>query len=169
MTIVWLKSLHIAALVIWCGGLLTLPILLTQREAAGERGTEIDRLHAFTRFAYIALVSPAAFIAIGSGTALILVREIFTVWLAVKLVFVGFLVFLHVWLGLLVLSVFKTDKNFRPWRAISGVVTIGLTVSAILWVVLAKPDISTDFLPSVFHEPGGLRRLAAGIIPGLTP
>lgn len=169
MTIVWLKSLHIAALVIWCGGLLTLPILLTQREAAGNHGPEVDRLHRFTRFAYIALVSPAAFLAIGSGTALILMRGIFTEWLAIKLVFVGFLVFLHVWLGLLVLSVFKSDKNFRPWRAISGVVTISLTISAILWVVLAKPAISTDFLPAVFHEPGGLRQLAADVIPGLTP
>ena len=169
MTIVWLKSLHIAALVIWCGGLLTLPILLTQREAAGERGAEIDRLHTFTRFAYIVLISPAAFLAIGSGTALILVREIFTVWLAIKLVFVGFLVFLHVWLGLLVLSVFKTEKHFRPWRAISGVVTITATLTGILWAVLAKPDISTDFLPAEFHEPGGLRQLAADLIPGLKP
>jgi putative membrane protein len=169
LTIVWLKSLHIAALVIWCGGLLTLPILLTQREAAGNRGAEVDRLHRYTRFAYIALVSPAAFVAIGSGTALILVREIFTVWLAIKLVFVGFLVFLHVWLGLLVLSVFKEDKNFRPWRAVSGVVTISLTLTGILWAVLAKPDLSTDFLPADFHEPGGLRRLAAAFIPGLRP
>ena len=168
MILVWLKSLHIASLVIWSGGILLMPVLLTQREAAGN-GSTLDRLHAFTRFAYIVVISPAAFLAIGSGTALILVREVFTTWFALKLVFVGLLVALHVWIGLVVLSVFDEDRHFRAWRAVSAVIVLSLVLLATLWLVLAKPDIPLAFLPQAFFEPGALGRIGAGLIDRLTP
>lgn len=168
MTVVWLKLLHVASLAVWAGGILLMPILLGQRQAAGE-GSRLHRLHAFTRFAYITVISPSAFVAIGSGTALILVREPFVPWFALKLVLVGILVALHVWIGLLVLSIFDEGGRFARWRVYAGVGTLSCVVTAIFWVVLAKPDIALDVLPAFLFEPGGLRRVAADVIPGLTP
>lgn len=168
MTVVWLKLLHVVSLAIWAGGILLMPILLGQRQAAGE-GAPLHRLHAFTRFAYISVISPAAFVAIASGTALIVVRELFVPWFAVKLVFVGILVALHVWIGLLVLAIFDEGGRFARWRVYAGVGTMSSVMTAIFYVVLAKPDIPMDILPSMFFQPGGLRTFAAGFIPGLTP
>jgi protoporphyrinogen IX oxidase len=168
MTVVWLKLLHVVSLAVWAGGLLLMPLLLGQRRAAGE-GPPLNRLHAFTRFAYVTVISPAAFVAIGSGTALIFAREVYTAWFAVKLVLVGLLVALHVWIGLVVLSIFEENGGFARWRVGTSVVTLALVMSGILWAVLAKPELSLDLVPDVFHQPGGLRALAAGFIPGLTP
>ncbi|KQT57384.1 MULTISPECIES: CopD family protein [unclassified Aureimonas] len=168
MITVWLKLLHVTSLAIWAGGILLMPILLGQRQAAGE-GASLHRLHAFTRFAYITVISPAAFLAIGSGTALILVREIYVPWFAVKLVFVGILVALHVWIGLLVLSIFDEGGRFARWRVYAGVGALSAVMLSIFYVVLAKPDIPLDILPGFLFQPGGLRTFAADVIPGLTP
>ncbi|WP_279483465.1 CopD family protein [Aureimonas sp. SK2] len=168
MILVWTKSLHIAALVVWSAGLLVLPVLMTQREALGH-GRDLDRLHSFTRFAYIVVISPAAFVAVGSGTALILLREVFTPWFAVKLLLVGVLVAVHVRLGLLVLAVFKEEGHFRLWRVLLATVVISALLSGILWVVLAKPDLDLDWLPDFAFEPGGLGRVGDDVIRRLTP
>lgn len=168
MILVWAKSLHIAALVIWCAGLLTLPVLMAQREAISEP-RQLDRLHAFTRFAYVVVISPAAFIAVGSGTALVLLREVFTVWFAAKLLLVGALVAIHVRMGLLVLSVFDEGGHFRLWRVSAALIVTSTAMAGVLWLVLAKPAIPVAVVPEVFREPGGLRRLAQDVIPGPIP
>ncbi len=168
MILVWTKSLHIAALVVWCGGLLLLPVLMNQREAAGE-GAPLHRLHAFTRFAYIVIVSPAAFLAIASGTALILIREVFTTWFALKLLFVGLLTGLHVWTGLVILQLFEEGKHFRAWRMVSALLVLSLTLLAILWLVLAKPAVDLALVPDAFHRPGALGEIGRDVIRRLTP
>ena len=48
-----------------------------------------------TRFVYVEMTSPAAFIAIGSGTALIFLQATFQEWFSLKMVLVGTLVMLH--------------------------------------------------------------------------
>lgn len=169
MIVVWLKIIHVTALSVWAGGILLMPILLGQRHLAGVNGPTLDRLHAFTRFAYISVISPAAFVAIGSGTALIFAREVFMAWFAIKLVFVGFLTALHVWIGLLVLSIFDDDGYFARWRVVSSIVVLCAVMTVIFWVVLAKPAVPLGFLPDELMRPGGLRLLAARFIPGLTP
>ncbi|WP_019998298.1 CopD family protein [Aureimonas ureilytica] len=168
MILVWTKALHIATMVIWCGGLLLLPVLMNQREAAGA-GPPLHRLHAFTRFAYIVVISPAAFLAIASGTALILLREVFTVWFALKLLFVGVLTGLHVWTGLVILSLFDDDKHFRAWRMVSALVVLSLTLTAILWLVLAKPAVDLALVPDLFQRPGALGEFGRDLIRRLTP
>ncbi len=168
MTIVWLKLLHVATLSVWAGGLLLMPLLLGQRQAVGD-GAPLHRLHAFTRFAYITVISPAAFLAIASGTALIFQREVVSPWFAAKLVLVGILVALHVWIGLVVLSVFEPEGRFARWRVGASVTALALVMTGIVWVVLAKPELPLGAIPEVFFQPGGLRALAAEFIPGLTP
>ncbi|BBI51792.1 hypothetical protein HORIV_42130 [Vreelandella olivaria] len=70
----WLKLLHIAALVIWCGSLLYLPALLSQalqlrKDAGFAQGTP-----PMPRFFYNSIATPAALIAIASGTLLFLIH-----------------------------------------------------------------------------------------------
>ena len=84
----FLKFVHLAAIAIWSGGLLVLPFLFWQRRALAA-GPELDRLHRITRFVYVEMTSPAAFIAIGSGTALIFLQATFQEWFSLKMVLVG--------------------------------------------------------------------------------
>ena len=60
-----LKFIHLAAIAVWSGGLIVLPFLFWQRRGI-ETGPELDQLHRLTRFVYVGMASPAAFIAIGS-------------------------------------------------------------------------------------------------------
>lgn len=168
MIVVWLKLLHVTALSIWAGGILLMPVLLGQRAAAGE-GNALHRLHAFARFAYIRVISPAAFLAIASGVALIFAREVYTPWFALKLLFVGMLVALHVWTGLLVGSIFDEGGRFAPWRVGTSLFALCAVMTAIFYLVLDKPVIPLAALPADLLEPGGLYRLANRLIPGLIP
>ena len=75
------------------------------RFCSGSAGTvaeapELDRLHRITRFVYVGMTSPAAFVAIGSGTALIFLQATFQEWFSLKMVLVGAMVMLHVVAGL---------------------------------------------------------------------
>ena len=65
-----LKLLHFAALLCWCGSLLYLPAMI----AAGKRSEQLfyrDHAH-LTRMVFTLISTPAALLAIGSGTALFL-------------------------------------------------------------------------------------------------
>src|SRR5690606_38216610 len=62
MTSVLLKFAHIIAIAGWSAGLICLPFLYVQRRRLS--GDALHRLHNFTRFFYVALVSPAAFVAV---------------------------------------------------------------------------------------------------------
>ena len=77
-----LKALHIAAIAGWSAGLLCLPSLYVQRCHVGSRD-ELHRLQALVRFAYINLVSPLAFVAVASGTALIFARSVVAPWFVI--------------------------------------------------------------------------------------
>ncbi len=169
MTVVWLKLLHVSALAVWSAGLLLMPILFGQRQAAGSGG-RLHRLHAFSRFSYITIISPAAFLAIGSGIALILLRGIAGPWFALKLLLVGVLVALHVWIGLVLLALFDEGGRFAHWRVAVSVTTMSLVMLSIFWLVLLKPEIDpAAILPGFMLRPGGLREAAAPFIPGQTP
>jgi uncharacterized membrane protein len=156
MIVVWLKAAHIAALVLWCGCLIVIPGLFAKRHGLEHDQTRYD-LQRLTRFLFVAVASPAAFVAIGTGTALIFARDVFTVWFALKLLVVGGLVTLHVRHGFVILHVFKPSGKYRWWRNITATgLTLGL-VGAILWLVLEKPAIELAPLPDWLHQPGGLR------------
>jgi putative membrane protein len=163
MIVVWLKTAHIASLVVWCGCLLVIPGLFAQRHGVEHDAMRYD-LQALTRFLFVAVASPAAFVAIGTGTGLIFVREVFTPWFALKLLAVGGLVFLHVRHGFVILHVFKPSGRYRKWRNITATgLTLGL-VGAILWLVLDKPTVDLAVLPDWLHRPGGLRDVVADLI-----
>lgn len=159
-----LKLAHFAALSLWCGGLLALPGLYGLRPKV-ESKAALYRLHRLCRFAYVTVISPSAFITIGTGIALLFAREVFVPWMGLKLVAVGLLVGLHVRAGLLVNTVFQHGGDYAPWRRL---VTTGALLAAILptlWLVLAKPAIDLAALPQWMRQPGALHSLTETIVP----
>ncbi|MBB5752365.1 CopD family protein [Prosthecomicrobium pneumaticum] len=152
-----LKTVHLTTIALWAAALVCLPGLYVQRTRLSD-GPTLHRLQATVRFVYVALMSPAAFLAIASGTALIFVREVFAPWFAAKLLLVGLLVMAHVLTGLVIVRLFDERFVYPPWRfVLTTVVTLAI-VTGILTLVLAKPDLP-DLAPEVLREPGGLSRL----------
>lgn len=159
----WLKSLHIAAIAIWAAGLICLPGLYVQR-AHVQEGSSLHRLQAMVRFLYVAVISPAAFVAVGTGTGLIFMRGVFEPWFSLKLVFVGAMVTIHILTGLVIIRLFEDGNIYPVWRFVAVTIVTVLVVTLILAVVLAKPDIP-NMLPASMSEPGALRDLLGPLNP----
>ncbi|WP_128254503.1 CopD family protein [Falsirhodobacter deserti] len=161
-----LKIVHIAAIAVWCAGLISLPSLYVQRRHVKTKD-ELHRLQKTVRFGYIVIVSPLAFVAVGSGTALIFTEQVHQGWFAAKLAFVGVLAFLHVLTGLVVIRLFREGERYTAWRFVTTTVMAAGTAAVILWLVLAKPEFPP--LAAGLFAPGGLRDLVAQINPWMTP
>jgi protoporphyrinogen IX oxidase len=155
--IAWLKAIHISTLAIWCAGLIVLPTLYAQRSLV-TTGPDLDRLHRFTRSIFVKVTSPAAFVAIATGTALIFVRQVFTEWMLLKLAVVGLLVVIHVWSGHLVVHLFEPRRRYSRLRQILLTAITLTVVMAVLLLVLAKPAIDLEPIPE-WLRPGGLQSL----------
>lgn len=151
------KFMHIAAIAIWAAGVVSLPGLYVQRAHAKDEDALL-RLQRLVRFAYVAVISPAAFLAVVTGTALIFLRQTFEPWFSVKLAFVGVLATFHVLTGLVVIRLFRKGEIYPVWRFVTATVLSGAVVVAIFFIVLAKPAIDLAVL-DVLAEPGGLKRL----------
>ena len=159
---VFLKFAHLAAIAIWSAGLIVLPFLLWQRRTLAA-GPDLDRLHRMTRFVYVGMTSPAAFVAIGTGTALIFLQATFQEWFSLKMALVGGMVMLHVVAGLAVVRVFTPDGRLSLFSNVALTVGYLVLISAIIWIVLAKPHIdSSAFAPGLF-KPGALGQLFSDI------
>jgi uncharacterized membrane protein len=153
----FLKFVHLATIAIWSGGLVVLPFLFRQRQGLAA-GPDLDRLTRLTRFVYVAMTSPAAFIAIGSGTALIFLQATFQEWFSLKMLLVSAMVMLHVVAGLIGVRVFLADGHFGRFVYVALTSAYLVLITAIIWIVLAKPQIdSTRFAVRLF-EPGALRQ-----------
>lgn len=160
---IWLKVVHFAAIGIWSAVLLMMPALCVRR----TRMRRLDLLHSyqgFIRFLYVVVMSPAAFVAIGSGTALIFMRETFEPWFSVKLALVGAMAAAHILTGLIVLRLFDEGVTYPGWRAVLATSTSACVITGILVVVLAKPELP-DLLPDAMGEPGALRPIVLDLIP----
>jgi len=167
--IVWLKIIHISAVSLWIAGLVSLPGLYVQRAHVADKDA-LYRLQGMVRFSYVVLISPAAFLAVASGTGLIFAREVFMTWMSAKLALVGALVLAHTFAGLVIIRLFDEGQVYPVWRFLLGTGVV-LTLSAgVLFLVLAKPDFEfSDFLPAGMSEPGALRRIVEGVNPWTTP
>lgn len=161
------KFVHIAAISIWAAGIISLPGLYVQR-AHVKDGNDLYRLQRLVRFAFVAIISPAAFLAIMSGTALIFLRETFDGWFSAKLGFVAILAMIHVMTGLVVIRLFREGEVYPVWRFVTATAISCAVVLAILFLVLAKPHVAVP-LPSDLFEPGGLKRIYDRVSPWPTP
>lgn len=160
---IWLKVLHISAIAIWSGVLLTLPALYVSRSRLRD-GQSLHVLHGFVRFLYVAVMSPAAFVGIGTGTALIFWQATFEPWFSLKLAFVGLMAVGHILAGLVALRVFDEGETYPAWRGTLATFLSAGTIVMILVLVLAKPELP-DLLPAEMAEPGALRPIVMDLIP----
>jgi len=143
---IWFLGLHIIALLFWCATLLYLPALIagihTRQIAISEPN---NRYGSVARFVFTFISTPAALLAIISGTLVFLINHTVEVWLIAKLTLVTALAISHTFAGLLLLH--TQDRNLKPiqsWCRILSVVICALMI-AIVWVVLAKP--AAEVLP----------------------
>jgi protoporphyrinogen IX oxidase len=156
------KFLHVGAIAFWSAGLIALPFLYRQR--TGLEAEALYRLHAFARFLYVGIVSPAAFVAIASGTALIFIQGTYEAWFFVKLALVAAMTGIHIFSGLMVLRLFEPDGHYPLWRLAVVAPSTLAVVTTILALVLAKPQLDLPSELSEFFVPGALSRHVGGII-----
>ena len=161
--VAFLKVVHIAGIAFWCGGRLALPSLYVRRSQLRSRRSLL-RLHRFTRFTFIRIASPAAFIAIATGLVLIFLRDVFTTWMVLKLAGIGLLVLIHIWSSQTLIHVFDGARSFGRLQQALMVLGTMLAVAAILYLVLGKPEIDIGPLPR-WLQPGAAQSSAEIIIP----
>ncbi|AVO44102.1 CopD family protein [Phreatobacter cathodiphilus] len=147
-----LKFVHIAALAVWCAGLLILPLLLTGSHVRTPQ-PKAARMRIFAHNAYNYCVSPAAVVATVAGGSLIFARELFQPWLFAKLGFVGALVVIHAYLGHCVVELGEKGRFsplVHPFLVLAAAFAV---MTAVLLLVLAKPVISPDLVPDWLRVP----------------
>ena len=134
----WLKALHIVTLLAWSASLFYLPGLFAAfRRAQGKR--EVQHLHMMTRMVFVVIASPAALLAIISGTALVAFTGVAGEWLAFKLTAVGLMVMFHLYCGHLV-ALLDERPRLRGVRVRLGLLVVpAVLVPLVLWLVMAKP------------------------------
>jgi protoporphyrinogen IX oxidase len=163
-----LKALHIAALSVWCAGLIALPLLIRNygREEAVRTQAGFAEFRVLSHRAYTKLVTPAAVIAVAAGTVLIFRLEPPPDWLLAKLFAVAGLVLVHAWLGYLIGRAGEiSDGRHMPPALPALLLAVGL-MGAVLWLVLAKPELDplVDRLPGWLQSPQG-RELPPDLVP----
>lgn len=176
-TLIWgTKLVHVAAIALWVGGLLSIPYLVWQRRGLlREQGrAAVHRLHRIVRLVHVGVTSPAAVVAVISGIALIFLRQTWDSWFTLKLVFVGVLVVAHNVANRVQRKVFADDPldgssrseaehGELPGPAALGLgVTIAVGALGVLVTVLAKPPIDLSGLAPDLLRPGALGPILLG-------
>ncbi|MCF7203431.1 CopD family protein [Pseudomonas oligotrophica] len=133
-----LKLLHFAALLCWCGTLLYLPALVAAGTQRSDSLFYRDHAH-LTRLVFTLVGTPAALLAIGSGTALFLRDGTLAGWLVLKLTAVTGMALCHALCGVLVLRIERQPQRSVAYQCLALGILIPLLISLTLWLVLAKP------------------------------
>lgn len=109
----WLKALHLIAMVTWFAGLFYLPRLFVYHAQANDT-ISLERFKIMERKLYFGICTPGALMTLvfGIGLASTLGAEYFRAshWLHIKLLLVLLMLGYHLYLGLL-LKQFKRDDN----------------------------------------------------------
>lgn len=132
------KMIHIGAVVIWAAGLLYLPGLFAAHPQCAASDAEFRRLRQQTRLVYIGLMSPAAVIAVVSGTVLVFLAALGG-WIVLKLTAVTGMVLLHVYMGRLLGLLLEQPDLRRPFVHRLLMVPAVLLIVTIITLVSWKP------------------------------
>lgn len=149
-----MKALHLSVLCIWIAGLVALPTMLARHDRAIVQA-EFSAIRRATHFGYVWFITPAAVIAIASGTALVFMRDIFTGWIFAKFVLVAGLVAVHAWVGHTIIAVAETEGQHEPPDAFFATLLIAGLVLGVLVLVLAKPELDELTFPPWLLQPLG--------------
>lgn len=149
----WLKFIHIGGIAIWIAGMLYLAALLAGHDKVRD-AQDFARIRMASRFAYMGLVSPAAFLSVGAGTALLFISDALHPWMFAKLAVVTVLIIVHVQYAY-VLTHLADEGAKQPTIKIRLMVAAIFAASlGILYLVLAKPVLGDEVLPRWMSEPG---------------
>ncbi len=135
----WIKSLHIIAMVTWFAGLFYLPRLFVYHSMATDQ-IGIERFKVMERKLYVGIMTPGAVLTIIFGLWLWLGFGITGGWLHAKLALVAVLIAHHLWLGKLMRDL-RDGRNPRShtfYRWINEIPALPALVGIVLLVVL-KP------------------------------
>ena len=116
---------------------------------------EFAQMRRATHYGYVWIITPAAILAIFIGSALILMRDVFTVWIFVKLILVTGLVAVHAWVGQTIVAVAETEGQHEPPEPLVPTLAIFGLVIGILILVMAKPEFDELPMPSWLLTPLG--------------
>ncbi len=140
---VWVKVIHISALILWCAGLIYMPLLHSRQRHVRSR-SQFSRLRVMSRYLYVVVASPAAIITIVSGGTLVYLQDATTGWLAAKLGVVSLMALFHARCGH-VLMLLGHESGRSRHRASAWVVLIpAILISSVLWLVLTRPSTWLD-------------------------
>ena len=149
-----MKALHLGVLSLWIAGLIALPTMLARHDRAIVQ-SEFSAIRRATHFGFVWFVTPAAVIAIASGTALVFMRDIFSGWIFAKFVLVAGLVAVHAWVGHTIIAVAETEGQYEPPDAFLATFLTVILVIGVLFLVLAKPELNELPFPQWLLQPLG--------------
>lgn len=137
----WIKSLHIIAMVTWMAGIFYLPRLFVYHAQANMQSdvTGSERFKVMERKLFWGIMTPGAILTIIFGCWLWFGYGITGKWLMWKLAFVLFLIGFHIWC-VIQMRLFAAGKNIkteRYFRALNELPVFALL--AIVILVVVKP------------------------------
>lgn len=136
----WIKALHVIAVISWMAGLLYLPRLMVYHtdSVIGDRQSETFKI--MERRLYFGIMYPAMIITWCSGLGLAWITKYFVeFWFLLKLGFVVILTFAHLFFGK-ELANFRDDLRVRKaifYRLVNEIPTVLLILIVVL--VIIKP------------------------------
>jgi len=136
----WIKALHIIAVISWMAGLLYLPRLFVYHAVTDAGSPQSETFKIMERRLLRAIMNPAMIVALASGVVLILYAypEIFEDgWLHLKLVAIFGLILVHMKLAK-IRTLFAGDQNpysQKYFRYLNEVPTVLMIVVVIMVVV----------------------------------
>jgi protoporphyrinogen IX oxidase len=138
--VLWIKALHIIAVVCWFAGIFYLPRLFVNHAMVDDAPTQ-ERLALMERKLY-RFMTPFMVFTVGFGTWLIFAGGFaegfrFHHWLHVKIVLVTLLVGYHFWLGVVVrrFAEGRNTRSHRYYRLMNELPVLVLFAAVILVVV----------------------------------
>ena len=148
------KLVHIVSLLVWCGGLIAMPLMIARHDP-GNSHAEFLRVHHATHNFYTTVITPAAVVAVISGAWLMFMRQTFNPWFFAKLAFVAMLVAVHAWIGHMVVEARLSGGKQRATPSFLLLAVLMVPMTAILFLVLGKPDLGAIAVPAWLVEPRG--------------
>lgn len=153
----WVLSLHITTLLVWTAAALYVAVVLMTRARQQQTSSstlqnpqaysEADFTHApssvdsVARFVFTHVAGPAAIISISAGTVVFLLNQSHHFWLLAKLTLVMLLCMTQALMGLVIIRAERGQFKHMLWYCRAFLLVLSVLMVAIVWIVLAKPDI----------------------------
>lgn len=151
----WAMAAHIASLGLWSAALLIMAGLYARPPQEQDRA-ELHRHALMCRYTFMMLGSPAAVLAILTGSALVVLRGVEGSWLLAKLAVVAVMALYHVYCGhLLHEQQHAALPEPAAWRRVLLLLVPLVFISTIFVLVLAKPNVVLEH--QITPQPAGNR------------